>query len=235
MSDDVINLISDGETSDESTDGSPGSSESHGNRSRNRSRKRSRKAPLRFQPEVFRRRCSDELGGQTRQSEKSILKAQLSDYHIALQKSKLEIEGMQRVLDDSIVCQKNCSVCKESMQEAAVVSCKNNHVTHIACARVLLRTSKDSLVCFCKEPLGILDRYSEFMIGSNDSEVSTVMLDNLREKQEDNLCVICCRRAKNVLFLPCNHVFGCQVCSGGLSLCAICRLPRTGIMEVYIA
>ena len=44
---------------------------------------------------------------------------------------------------------------------------------------------------------------------------------------EENLCVVCSEREKEVILLPCKHRCLCQICADqiGLGLCPMCRAP----------
>lgn len=50
-------------------------------------------------------------------------------------------------------------------------------------------------------------------------------IDKSKKRGEDNKCIICTEKQKNVLFLPCKHITTCMQCSQKITdgLCPLCR------------
>ncbi|KAG7252572.1 hypothetical protein CRUP_019356, partial [Coryphaenoides rupestris] len=46
-------------------------------------------------------------------------------------------------------------------------------------------------------------------------------------------CVVCMERGSQVIFLPCGHVCCCQVCSGALLNCPLCRGSISQRVRLY--
>ncbi|XP_056288200.1 E3 ubiquitin-protein ligase LRSAM1-like [Pseudoliparis swirei] len=46
-------------------------------------------------------------------------------------------------------------------------------------------------------------------------------------------CVVCMETGSQVIFLPCGHVCCCQLCSGALRSCPLCRSSITQHVRLY--
>ena len=47
----------------------------------------------------------------------------------------------------------------------------------------------------------------------------------LRELEDDTLCIVCMGQKKAVLFMNCSHMVTCKICSGKVEKCPKCREP----------
>lgn len=49
---------------------------------------------------------------------------------------------------------------------------------------------------------------------------------------ENNLCIICCEKDRNCVFVDCNHVCSCMDCSKKLKKCPLCRSEITNVIRL---
>jgi hypothetical protein len=52
-------------------------------------------------------------------------------------------------------------------------------------------------------------------------------------KEEDILCKVCMTEKISVVFLPCGHFCCCKSCASKLGNCPICRVTKTGTIQVF--
>lgn len=51
---------------------------------------------------------------------------------------------------------------------------------------------------------------------------------------DKTICNICMENEKNMLALPCKHVFSCTICSKKLKSCVICRQIISNYLDIFI-
>ena len=52
-------------------------------------------------------------------------------------------------------------------------------------------------------------------------------LPNLKQTENEKLCVICLENKPDTCLIPCGHFNYCQICESKISSCSICREPKT--------
>ena len=54
-----------------------------------------------------------------------------------------------------------------------------------------------------------------------------------KPKEESRQCTICLENEKNIMFLPCKHLFCCSSCASQLTECSICRKSFKAFVGVF--
>lgn len=69
---------------------------------------------------------------------------------------------------------------------------------------------------------------------SNNDVIDDVFDSNDQKTQNDNNCVVCFIKAKNIAFIPCGHICSCDYCYKNIKSCPICRGTIDSTVKVYI-
>jgi hypothetical protein len=62
-----------------------------------------------------------------------------------------------------------------------------------------------------------------------EKKVEELTKSQAQRKEEDNTCVICYERTKEMVFIPCGHICLCAKCGEGKTTCPICRAEGKAI------
>ena len=54
-----------------------------------------------------------------------------------------------------------------------------------------------------------------------------------KPEEESRQCSICLENEKNIMFLPCKHLYCCSTCASQLTECSICRKSFKAFVGVY--
>jgi uncharacterized CHY-type Zn-finger protein len=75
-------------------------------------------------------------------------------------------------------------------------------------------------------PLIPLETFTNYDSGIMKSKIKT-LVDEFGELEDRRLCGVCCVAPKNVVFMPCGHVYACYSCSQNLTKCPFDGKPIT--------
>lgn len=64
---------------------------------------------------------------------------------------------------------------------------------------------------------------------AQEKKVEELTKSQAQRKEEDNTCVICYERTKEMVFIPCGHICLCAKCGEGKTTCPICRAEGKAI------
>jgi hypothetical protein len=57
----------------------------------------------------------------------------------------------------------------------------------------------------------------------------------LVRKEKSSVCVVCLEKQREIVFVTCGHLICCQVCSGKVSLCPVCREDIQRRQRVFLS
>lgn len=58
--------------------------------------------------------------------------------------------------------------------------------------------------------------------------------DEQSSTENSNKCQICCVNKYNTSFVPCGHVFSCDICAASLKRCPLCRVRISHVLKIFL-
>ena len=71
-------------------------------------------------------------------------------------------------------------------------------------------------------------------IGDMDCEEDQNKYKKRKAEEDENSCVVCLSKSKNIAFIPCGHICTCELCHKQVKQCPICRCDIESTVKVYI-
>ena len=53
------------------------------------------------------------------------------------------------------------------------------------------------------------------------------------DQEDDDTCVVCLERVRNIAISPCGHFVLCNICTGDIKICPICRGPIASTLRIF--
>ncbi len=67
----------------------------------------------------------------------------------------------------------------------------------------------------------------------NLSSERSAETDEMGDKDDVNVCVVCMDRPIETVFLECGHLACCRACAAPMQLCPICRRPIARVVQTF--
>jgi hypothetical protein len=68
----------------------------------------------------------------------------------------------------------------------------------------------------------------------NNINRNIISQQTIVSETQDNICLVCYDKKRDILFMPCNHLCCCDNCSNNINKCPYCRVDIENKVKIFI-